>query len=529
MSQPPVTTAASRASPPSPVRALLRHSSIYSLVPIVQRVLGIVLIPLYTYKLLTPEYGILELCDLLLLLLPQLVGTNLLGAMTRFFHEQADPRDREAVISTTTIVLGTLAWCVTGLAFLLEEPLAAFLFSRSDLSRLADSHVLYFRLAILIVPFSLTTRAGIQYLQIHQLSAASVGIQLAKTLVEIGLKLWMLFGLEWGVKGFLLSTLIGEALGTCTVTLWVLAKIKPRVVWRVFLPLVGYTLPLVPVGVCQLGLHQIDRLLLKYLGPDVPLVAGEPETVADSWVGIYGLGYKIGFLLHTAVLTSFMQIWQPWIFGMSDGKERDRTSVRIGTWALLSLAAVYLPAILFGRQAVDLLAGNEGYRDAWRVAPWIALSYLFYGAYSISQVTVFVTKRTWPLFWINAGALALNVALNFLLIPPLGFVGAALATLSTFVVLAALGAWASRALGQRAFEAGRTIAVLGVACLCALASLWIDSWRDPLAGGGTLAVVLGLKLAICAAALGFLWFAVLDQNARAGLIRLGRDARARLR
>ncbi len=511
----------------SPIRLLLRHSTVYSVVPLVQRVLGVVLIRLYTDKLNTGQYGILELTDLLLLLLPQLVGTNLLGAMTRFFYDQKEERDRNAVISTTTIVLGLLAWAVAGLAIVFEEPLAAFLFARSDLSRLSAEQVLYFRIAILTVPFSLTTRAGIQYLQIHHLSGASVSFQLAKMVVEIALKLWMLFGLEWGVKGFLLSVLIGEALGTFTLTAWVLARIGPRVVWRVFTPLVGYTLPLVPVGLCQLGLHQIDRLLLKYLGPDSPVVADEPGTVADSWVGIYGLGYKIAFLLHTAVLTSFMQIWQPWIFGMRESKESAETTERVGTWALLTLAANYAPAILFGRQAVDLLAGDASYRPAWQVAPWVALSYLFYGAYSISQVTVFVAKRTWPLFWINLGCLGVNVGLNFVLIPRLGVLGAALATLGTFAVLAFLGTRASRALGQRSFERIRALGVFAVAIGCAIVGWVIDSWRDPLESGGVLATVLLLKMAACAGAFALLWFVVLDRDGRAGLVRLARDVASR--
>jgi O-antigen/teichoic acid export membrane protein len=502
---------------------------VYSLVPILQRVLSVVLIRLYTHKLDTPQYGILELTDLLLLLLPQLVGTNLLGAMTRFFYDHTEERDRRAVISTTTIVLGLLAWVVTAIAIVFEEPLAAFLFTRGELSRLTAEHIVYFRIAILTVPFSLTTRAGIQYLQIHHLSGASVGFQVVKMLVEIALKLWMLFGLEWGVKGFLLSILIGEALGTVTLTAWVLAKIRPRLVWRVFVPLVGYTLPLVPVGLCQLGLHQFDRLMLKYLGPDSPIVAGASETVADSWVGIYGLGYKIAFLLHTAVLTSFMQIWQPWIFGMHESEERAETTERVGTWALLTLAAIYVPAILFGRQAVDLLAGQESYREAWRVAPWVALSYLFYGAYSISQVTVFVAKRTWPLFWINLGCLALNVALNFVLIPRIGVLGAAVATLGTFAVLALLGTRASRALGQRSFQRGRALAVFAVAIGSAFAAYGIDAWRDPLESAGFLALVLLLKLAACSIALALLWFVVLDRDGREGLIRLARDLAARAR
>jgi O-antigen/teichoic acid export membrane protein len=354
-----------------------------------------------------------------------------------------------------------------------------------------------------------------------------VGVQLAKSLVEIGLKLWMLFGLEWGVKGFLLSILIGEALGTTTVTLWVLSRTGVRVVWRVLAPMVRYTLPLVPVGLCQLGLHQIDRLLLKYMGPDDLLVVGQAGTVADSWVGVYGLGYKIAFLLHTAVLTSFMQIWQPWVFGLKAGEERSKEIVRIGTWAMTVLASVYVGVILFGRQAVDVLAGQEGYREAWRVAPLVALAYLFYGAYSISQVTLFVAKRTWPLLWINLSCLGVNVSANLLLIPRLGTVGAALSTVVTFALLAVLGAWASRREGHLPFEPLRVLLLSFVAAGCAGLVWSLDAWRDPLTSWGVFATIVGAKAVLGALVLAVLWFGVLDGDGRSGLKRLLRDLRSR--
>ena len=507
------------------LRKLLRHSSIYSLAPILQRIAAIVLIPLYTEVLADTEWGILDLADVLILLLPQLVGANLLGGMTRFYFEHEDQRARNAVVSTTTLLVTLAAWAVVFALLPFRTELADFLFRKGSHELSSGTYTEIVTLALLIVPFSLSTRAGVQYLQILKRSSALTAILTAKTVLELSLRVWMLVGLEWGMRGFLLGTLIGEALTAIGLCSWVLWRVKPRIVWSVFGTLWRYGLPLLPVGLFQIGLHQIDRLLLKHFDP------GE----GSDWNGVYALGYKVAFLIHTAVLASFMQIWQPLVFDAKQGASGDIK--RVGTYAMFVLAACYLPVIVFGHEIVLLLAGQPSYLPAFRVVPWATYAYLFYALYALSQVSLFIAKRTWPLFWINGSCLLVNVGLNLVLIPRFGFVGAAWATVGSFLMLAVLGAHASRRLGPLPFEPRRVVGLFVVAGLCVLATRALDEGLEGLRIGGAaqalppdeLAGVIALKLGLCAAGAAFLWLGVLDRTGRAGLTRLIADVLKRRR
>ena len=71
------------------------------------------------------------------------------------------------------------------------------------------------------------------------------------------------------------------------------------------------------------------------------------------------------------------------------------------------------------------------------MVPIILLAYLFYGIYVNLQVGLYIEEKTkyFPLIT-GAGALV-NVATNLLLIPVLGIVGAALAVLASYMVMAA--------------------------------------------------------------------------------------------
>ncbi len=518
---------------PETVRGLLRHSWIYSLAPVLQRLLAIVLIRFYTQKLEPGEFGILDLADTLILLVPQLVGVNLLAALTRFYFEHRGEKQRAAVIGSATLALLGSSLVITALLLSWRTPLAGALFASPPGQPVADGLVEAFTVAVLIVPFSLCTRSAMQYLLVLKRSRTHTAILLSKTLFEAALKLWMLFGLEWGVFGFLLSVLIGEALFALVLVGWMALRIGLRFDWQIFRPMLYFALPLLPVGVLQLILHQGDRLLLGHLGPATVVSVGAdgtPLTTAIEWVGVYGLGYKIGFLLHTAVLASFMQIWQPHVFSLGD-RDRAAEMRRVGTFALVALALLYLPAAIFGRQAVDLLAGSEAYREAWRVVPWIVLAYLAYAAYSMAQVALLTLKRTWPLLWLNAAAVVINLSLNSLWIPRFeehGYLAPTFVTLITFLVLALLGLRLAERSGLGTFQPGRALVVAALAVSAVAAAVAVDAWRDPL-DPGALLPTLGLKATIGAALAFGLWRLALDTDGRAGLRRLFRDGAARLR
>jgi O-antigen/teichoic acid export membrane protein len=515
-------------SPPESVRGLLRHSWIYSLAPVIQRLMAIVLIRFYTRKLDDPgEFGILEIADLLILLVPQLMGVNLLSGLTRFYFEHRDPRARAAVVTSTTIALTAAAALVTALLLSFRTPLAGALFAAPAGVPVPGGYVDAFTIAVLIVPFSLCSRSALQYLQVLKRSRASTWIQLTKAVFEAALKLWMLFGLEWGVFGFLLSVLIGEVVATVLLVGWMIWRLGARFDWQVFKPLLLFSLPMIPVGILQLLLHQSDRLLLQSLGPQELVGVGQdgsPLSLAQQWVGIYGLGYKLGQLLQAAVMASFMMIWQPHVFGLT-GERRRQELERVGTWALAALAAIYLPAAVFGRQGIDLLAGSEAYRDAWRVVPWIVLAYTFYASYAMSQVALFAAKRTWPLLWLNLGAVLLMIGLNVWWIPRFeeqGYMAPTYATLVTFGAFALGGAVLAARAGWRSYRTGPVLRTFAIVALGAWAASRIDGWRDPLAHGNLLPV-LGVKALVVSVLWSALLFLGLDQEARAGLRRLARD------
>ena len=480
---------------------LVKHSIIYSAAPLFRQLISVGMHRLYTGWLGTAGIGVKEIVDFWLIAFQQLLGQNALTAMMRFYFDNKGA-DRDRVVTSCTLIISLAAWIVCGAALLFSERLAPLMLGRGE-QVTGSELVLILQLTLVLIPFQLSTIAGFYYLMILKRSGLYTSIQTGKLLLEVALNFWLIGALDLGVAGFLMSMLAGEALTSLFLTGWVLVSLRPVIDWRIMRPIFVYAAPLVPVGFCQLALHQVDRRLLLYFGE---------EGFAQSLTGIYGHGYKISYLVTAMVLSPFMQIWHPFIYGVEDEAQRSRLVARVSTYAVLAITAVTLGVIFFGRQAAILLAKDPAFWEAYKVIPLVAGGYVFWALYQVSQIPLFIAKRTLRLFFINLLAVGVNVGLNAWLIPAHGFVGAGITTIVTFAFLASLGMLASRSEARVPFELGRITAMV----TCILSAGAIALWVDAANAGSRLELVpaLGLKGTCLVAALALLWVGILGREER---------------
>ncbi|MDG1048992.1 MAG: polysaccharide biosynthesis C-terminal domain-containing protein [Planctomycetota bacterium] len=486
-----------QADQPDSIGGLLRHTSIYAITPIFQRLLGLVLVGIYTSVLPTGEYGLLGLTDLFLALFPLLIGTSLLAGLSRHYFIYEDPKDRSSVISGTAIALIISSTLGTIAVLVFREPITGLLFAVKGHAP-NEALVTYVSICALILPFSLISRTGFEALQAQKRSKAVVVLSLVRTVLESTLKLYFLFGMQMGVLGFLYAILIGEVLSGSAFAVYIARVHGVRLVGRTFKPLLLYTIPLVPVGLFQLCLHQADKLLLQRLGPtDVVGVGsdGVPLTLAREWLGVYNLGYQIPFLFHAAVMGSFMRIWSPNIFALKNDAASREDVLRIGTLVALAIGGLYAQVALFGREAIQIIGRQESYHAANEIVPWIAFGYVAFALYGLCQAALMSVFAVRSLAALNAFALAVNLGLNFLWIPEYGYLGAAMATTASFAALALTSAVLSARKGIPPFSATSVVTGLLLVAGAAAAGVLIDQSTAPWAIGG-LAAKVGVSLTL---------------------------------
>jgi len=109
-----------------------------------------------------------------------------------------------------------------------------------------------------------------------------------------------------------------------------------------------------------------------------------------------------------------------------------------------------------------LLFGLKSYYPAALIIPLLAFSAVLDSAARVLNIGITMRKRTIYAPLVIVAALAVNVALNFWLIPKYGSLGATVSTLISYFVFCALRFWASNLFFKVRYEWGRVFTVAGL-------------------------------------------------------------------
>jgi O-antigen/teichoic acid export membrane protein len=480
------------------IAKLSRHTLTYTVAEQLSRLASFLLLPLTTGYLSVQEFGTREILATTLAVLAQAAGLNVTAAMSRFYFDEREPARRAVVVSTTVLSVAGISGALSLLLGALSPWIAKVL--PPDTPELA----LYLRISLGIFVFQMLREVGNKVLQAQERSTLYGCLAVTKLVTEIGLQIYFLVGREAGLEGLLWAVLIAEATFAAITYSILLPSIGLRFSPAVFVALFAYSLPLVPHGVLQFGLHSADRYLVGWLGSDVSL-------------GLYTLGYKLGYVPNYLVLSPFLLIWFPFVFSIQDDARRRELIARLTPYFMLVMTAAALAVSLFAREIVELATTSSAFHPAWIAIPWVAFGYWLWGLFQVLQTGFYVVKVTSPLPLLTGAAVAVNLYLNFMLIPSLGYLGAALATTATFGVLCVLAHAMAREVYFVAHEWRRIlIPALAAALGCAAAYL-----VEPYAG------VPGwvLKLVLFVLWIAWSWFGgAIGRDERAAALDMARNA-----
>jgi O-antigen/teichoic acid export membrane protein len=471
------------------LRALLRGSLLYTLGNFLPRVGAFLLLPLYTASMAPAEFGIFSLMVSLAGLLAILYRLGLDGALLRIHFDIAPARRPSLYLTLAAVTLGAvlLFSAVLGL-------LSAPIFDRAFPG---VSFVPYGLLAL-----GITATMAFQYVPASLFRATErperfVAFALGVFAVVVVSAILFLLVLDLGAVGGLLAQLTG-GVAVLAVTILILLRLRRgRMDRELASRSLRFGLPLVPHGLAGWVLSLSDRWLIG-------LFIGLPAVAAQAAVGVYAFGYVLGQSV-SLVATSFNAAWVPFWYSRGDGPSgpgilREVSSLTLGALSLLAVCVGVLAPELTELLAVSRW-GNEALA-AVDVIPVVAVASLAHGLYFMVVSTIFLRRRTagLPLLTLLAGLA--NVGVNALLIPRLGIMGAAWATLVGYCVLAAATWWyAARAYPIR-LDVGR-LAAIGLLAVVAIvasrtvvpqdAGVWL-SGAVHLAVAGAAAAVLFLLL-----------------------------------
>jgi len=396
-------------------KSIIKKGSIYSLGSLLENAIAFIFLPLYTAYLSAEEYGIIALITvgisviLILIIAPENAG------IIRHYY---DPLYTEKVnvlifnlilisLCKVILILGILIIALKSISYLLLDSIHY------------DDVLLIYSLSI---PIRVINNFGMLLLRLNQKAKKYITFSIIKFMINSGLLLFLLivyglgiYALAWGelISSFGLIILLIP-----TVVKNIEIQINRKITW----PVLKYSYPLL-VGSFSNYLIQVgDRFILKMFS--------NLQTV-----GIYSFGYKISRIMDFAFVTPAKQIMEPSIFKLEKNiKQLKKFVYNSTTYMYIFLFSFGLGLIYFSREIIQIVAQKEEFYSSWVIVPFIVLSYIQHGiGLNLGQGIIMAKKSIYKSIF-NLIAAITNVLFNILLIPLWGIVGAALATLISYIV-----------------------------------------------------------------------------------------------
>ncbi len=409
------------------LKTTLKHSVIYGLGNISSKLVGFLLLPLYTEHLTVDEYGILTILEISTQILVSIFSFNISTAMLRWVAETVD-KDHQKTIVFTTLVSTTV---ISILLFLIAIPFT------NELSTLFFGTNKFSNYIVLLF---LTSSLGIHNLfplTLMRLREKSVMFATLNTLmftITLLLNFYFIAHLKMGVEGILISLLIGQIfLSLITIPL-VKANINLKFQFSILKEMLSYGLPLVFTTVFALLLTMSDRFIIKYFH-------------GDASVGIYSLGHKIASVINMLIIQSFQLGFLPIAYKKAGEPDSQRFFSKTLTYYTFVLIISALAISLFSKELIMVLAQKKEFWDSYSVIPIISFAFVLKGIQVTFSLSFHYSKKTSHNAVIVIIATVINFVLNVIFVQKYGYIGAAYAMLiSIFVMM-----WLSYYYGQKVY------------------------------------------------------------------------------
>jgi len=445
-----------------------RTSAIYAAGSVVARGARFLLIPIYVHQLPAAGVGVLVFLEAVSIALSRTMSFGFSQAVKRFYIEYENEEHADNFTAALWFV-GFAAALACALVLIACTLLFGHLLTRQipvDLLALAIvSGMLRSNLSMALERYIVReepVRHGL--------------FNICHFTTTAGLIVLFVVGFDMGVRGAIIGDVLGLSIWNVATAFIVSRARRPRFRWSEIRPAIRYSLPSVPHGLFTWALTFSDRVILERF---VPLAA----------LGVYGIGYQLASVLPVFSL-AFVNAWIPRFFRSGGDSEGASQFARVFIIQLAGLAAVSLPVVAYAPEVIHLVT-RPGYAGAIPVIRVVAIGLVFHGVYQALLLPLFYRSRTASVSVVTGVALMSNVGLNLLLIPRLGIMGAAYATLGAYLATTLAAALTVARYYPLPIDTARVLALTAVSTLAGFLLIQLD--------GSNLLVAIPAKAAVLAA------------------------------
>ena len=468
------------------MRSTLKKTSFYLVLGFLPLASNFLLAPLFTRFLNPVEYGLIALASLFQNYLNVVIDLGLKGSFSRYYFRYfKQPQIVRSLLST--VILFTLG--VAAVIFIFFFFFGDWIFGLIFKNKLFTFEQ-YGQFVCVLALTALLNSVILTYYRNEE--------NLKKyAFVSLGTFFMMMIGAiigvvvyRYGAQGNILGKTAGGVLVVSVFLIGFFFRSGFRFEVRLVKPLLAYGLPLIPFGLLNITINNLDRFFI------------------ERYFDLSMLGqYNIAFLISTIpfiLLNSFQSSVNPGVIKLletSKGENKASNYHEINSnfkVMLLFMCVVLWSMLTFSGLFIMFYVGEE-YRSIIEYLPILMLAFIPMIYQNMYGILLFYHYESKLLPWLSIVTLVSAIALNVALIPIIGIYGVALAVLGKNLLFAYSTYWVVKKRGyyeQEIFDLGKyqwLSVALGVAAVLALALVHLFPFHyqyATLAAGGLAGVFI---------------------------------------
>ena len=483
------------------IKKLAGQTVIYGLSSVIGRLLNYLLVPLYTLTFTPEQYSVpTELYAYVAFLTIFLTY----GIETSFFRHIEKEKNKHIVYSTSLISL-----LITSAFFLLIMFLFS---SNIATSLRYDDNPEYIRFFSLIVALDAISSISFAKLRTENRASRFALVKLSGIFTNIGLNLFFIVYCPYAIENDLqtkefVNTIYNKNIGVGYIFIAnlvssaiVLLMLIPEMIKSIWIfnydlwkRMMIYGLPLLIGGLAGITNETVDRILLKQvdhphiiyenytknlhssISKDKDLISGKDSTLLleikragnkfnkqstkakdyiineskQSETGIYGALYKLSILM-ILFIQAFRFAAEPFFFKNEKQQDSRKLYADVMKYFIIVTAVIFLIVSLFYKEIVEVFIPSSQYyhKSGRETVSVLLLANLFLGIYYNLSIWYKLSEKTYYGAYLMIIGSIITLTLNFTLIPKIGFLASAWATLFCYVSMCLFSYY----LGQRHYR-----------------------------------------------------------------------------
>lgn len=429
------------------LKQLGKETAIYGISTIVGRFLSFLLVPFFTNVFSQAEYGIITNVYAYIAFFNIIYLYGMDSAYLKYASTQELGNEKQTFSTAFNSVFLT-SFLLSILILIFKEPLTIlFGLEKSQLT------IVYFVAGILF--FDAVSNVVFARLRFHNKALRFASFKLLNIISNVvlnivGIFIWKLGPLSVFLAGF------GSSFFTFVLLLPDLIKsYQSKIDKSILQALLKFGLPFIPAGLASIVTQVIDRPILLAL-------------TDASTVGVYQANYKLGIFMMLFV-SMFQYAWQPFYLKQSLKENAKELFAKVLTYFTLFAFTIFIILSLFIEDLVRIkffgfyLIGKD-FWDGLYIVPIVLLAYVFNGFYINFLAGIQIQKKTQYMPLVSGLGAIVNVVSNFILIPLIGMLGAAYATLLAYFAMAVFQYFLSQRFYRIKYE-WRKVFLIGISSI----------------------------------------------------------------